>query len=45
MHFEAPIDLNNNGTSGLEEGTEDGDAVTVKQLNEGIKNFNNGSFR
>ena len=45
VHFEAPIDLNNNGTSGLEEGTEDGDAVSVKQLNEGIKNFNNGSFR
>ena len=37
MHFEAPIDLNNNGISGLGGGTEDGDAVTVKQLNEGIK--------
>ena len=39
VHFEAPVDLNNNGISGLEDGTEDGDAVTVKQLNEGIKNL------
>ena len=39
MHFEAPIELNNNGISGLQDGTEDGEAVTVKQLNEGIKNL------
>ena len=39
VHFEAPIDLNSNGISGLEDGTEDGDAVTVKQLNEAIKNL------
>ena len=39
MHFEAPIDLKSNGISGLGEGSEDGDAVTVKQLNEAIKNL------
>ena len=39
VHFEAPIDLNNNRISGLGEGSEDGDAVTVKQLNEAIKNL------
>ena len=39
VHFEAPIDLNSNGISGLQEGSEDGDAVTVKQLNEAIKNL------
>ena len=36
VHFEAPIDLNKNGISGLGKGSEDGDAVTVKQLNEAI---------
>ena len=39
VHFEAPIDLNSNGISGLQDGTEDGDAVTVKHLSERIKNL------
>ena len=34
MHFEAPIDLNKNGISGLKEVTKNGDAVNLKQLND-----------
>ena len=37
VHFEAPIDLTNNGISGLKEGSEDGDAVTVKQIKRVMK--------
>ena len=36
-HFEAPIDLNNNGISGLKEGNSD--AVNLKQLNDTINSY------
>ena len=44
IEYEVPIDMKGKKITGLGDGSEDGDAVNVKQLNKAKANYNNNKF-